>query len=190
MENKLIILIAGKAGVGKTTLANALKTSFEKIAVTCEIFPFAERVKAVAKEQFGWDGEKDERGRKLLINIGMMGREYNPDIWANKVLEKIASKPVEVIIIDDWRFPNEGKVIKEFNFNLFRIRVESLGREILKGTPQYNDPSENSLPSYNLLMDNSVYYDGAVFNYGDLDQVNEYAEKIVKYLVDKKILKI
>ncbi len=72
----LCVLFSGKAGVGKTTSANILYKIMSKNNLEVEIGSFAIGVKSTALHM-GWDGEKDAKGRKLLIDIGMAGREYN-----------------------------------------------------------------------------------------------------------------
>ena len=52
-------------------------------------FAFADDVKRIAYNYYDWDGKKNELGRKLLQDIGTTGRNYNRDIWANKVIDRI-----------------------------------------------------------------------------------------------------
>ena len=40
-------------------------------------FAFADRLKEIAYS-IGWDGKKDDRGRKLLIDLGAAIRAYYP----------------------------------------------------------------------------------------------------------------
>ena len=76
---KTIVLINGVARSGKDTFAEML------VPYLCEdkkgfILPNAFGVKEVASRVYGWDGDKDERGRSLLIDITNIGIN-NEIIW-------------------------------------------------------------------------------------------------------------
>ena len=68
-----IVLFSGKAGTGKTTASNYLLYLAEKNGY---LLHFATMVKDIAKRYFWWDGVKDEKGRRLLQEIGRTGRNY------------------------------------------------------------------------------------------------------------------
>ena len=112
-----VIGLTGKAGCGKTTAAKVLvEKGFQRLS-------FATPVKHVAK-RFGWDGEKDEKGRRLLQLIGTeIGRWYDPDIWVKEMARKILDvedtnkyyMDQTMIVIDDVRFNNEAKLIKDLD---------------------------------------------------------------------------
>jgi hypothetical protein len=101
----MIIAFTGFKESGKTSAAKAIQGVH---------LHFADPVKNIAKICFGWDGNKDDRGRKLLQIIGTdAGRAYNPDIWVNAMKEKIAEAgPGQTIVIDDLRFNNEAELVK------------------------------------------------------------------------------
>ena len=160
VKKTLCVLLSGKAGVGKTTSAKYLKDYLEtKYNLKGRIISIAGGVKQSAKECYGWDGVKDSRGRKLLQSVGRIGREYNEDVWIKKAYEEMTSSeyPYDFIIIDDWRFPNEKNFLlsKEI-LHTITVRIEAPNREILKGTPEYRDTSEVSLPSVMLLEDKGI----------------------------------
>jgi hypothetical protein len=74
--------------------------------------------------------------------------------------------PLDVVLIDDWRFPHEGNVVVDSEkFDVFTVRISAPEREILKDTPQYNDLSETALP---IAIED---YDGMIFNSGDMDEL-------------------
>lgn len=115
---KTIVGLTGAAGSGKSTLAVALacepaiKAAFS--GVYC--MRFAEELKRIAREEMGWDGEKDERGRRLLQVLGTeCGRAYNPNIWIDKLMARIDDITDEgptLILIDDMRFDNEAQAVR------------------------------------------------------------------------------
>ena len=109
-----VIGIAGRAGVGKTTAANAIAASLERQGRTVRILPFAAPLKRIAFS-LGWDGKKDARGRRLLEVLGTdAGREYDPDLWVRlwrDAAEGELSSGV-VVIADDVRFANETDAVR------------------------------------------------------------------------------
>lgn len=175
----VMIIISGRAGVGKTTMAQFMVEHLKSNNNSAAIFSFAAGVKSIARFM-GWNGDKDERGRKLLQEIGVVGRRYNKDIWAKLMVDSIFSMGIipDYIIVDDWRFQNEFKYLKKGDlFYIFKIRVEAPDREILKGTPLYNDISERSLPE----GVNSLY-DFVVFNNGSLEALKQRSIDILKQI--------
>jgi len=67
-----------------------------------DIMPIASSLKEVATNSFNWDGKKDARGRKLLQDIGDVGRCYNPDIWLDAW--RLEAWGYDCAIVDDLRF--------------------------------------------------------------------------------------
>jgi len=111
--------IAGRARSGKTTLANLVKSRLEARGATVVILPFAAPVKDIAY-RMGWDGEKDEKGRRLLQLIGTeCGRECSGDyVWVSAWSRALSAKTEywredTVVIADDVRFPNEVDIIRK-----------------------------------------------------------------------------
>lgn len=103
-----VIGFGGLAGAGKTTAAAMAENLIAR--GLARRHSFAARVKQIAKADFGWDGKKDDRGRRLLQVIGTeAGREYNPDLWIRYVAYQGRDYTVDnIIIVDDCRFPNEA----------------------------------------------------------------------------------
>ena len=77
-----VILISGKAGHGKDTLAGYMKNFMEKRGKRVLIIHYGDLLKYICKSLFGWDGQKDEKGRTLLQYVGspMRSRE-----WPNSI---------------------------------------------------------------------------------------------------------
>ena len=150
-----ILLIGGKAGSGKDTVAKIIKENFPKV----RLLAFATRIKDIAYS-IGWSGEKDEKGRRLLQHIGAVGREYNKNTWVNDVVYKLKSpmlnKNTNIFVITDFRFPNEYQVLKEnFPNSIYTICVT--GRQANLGDENSKDISENSLNDFvfDFVIDNS-----------------------------------
>jgi hypothetical protein len=107
--------LIGLAGSGKDTAAKAL------ISLGYMRYAFADRVKNLAW-RFGWDGNKDERGRALLQNIGMAGRQYDPATWIKYVELMIEHETdLELIVFTDVRFQNEADYVRSIGGIIVRI---------------------------------------------------------------------
>ena len=163
MYNKtLLILLSGKAGVGKTYSARILCDYFRELGLNVTVANFAFGIKKIAKEFMGWDGQKDERGRKLLQTLGTeVGRAYNINCWVEYLfgyLEHSANFPYDVIIIDDWRFPSEYEYfVDNLMYNTMRVKIIGKKQEAMPENLKTH-ASEISLP------EDSKYYDFTLYN--------------------------
>lgn len=154
------ILISGKSQVGKDTLADFFISHIrenEDYDIEPEKIGFANNIKRVAKENFGWDGKKDEKGVNLLIDIGEIGRKYNQNIWVNNLLEKCFTsncKKQFLYIIKDWRFFNEyQRIYEKFPLSLiYKIRINGSSKNKNIFINQ-NASTENELDNQSYLMD-------------------------------------
>jgi hypothetical protein len=156
MNHTLVYLLSGKAGVGKSFAANLIMRYYNNAGnYNCTISPFANGVKQTARFM-GWNGKKDTAGRDLLQKIGQIGRAYNEDVWVDKTMNELFNNPnypFDVVIVDDWRFPNEFNHIKNLPlYKIVALRISAADREILIDNPQqYNEISETSLDSFELF---------------------------------------
>lgn len=187
LGKSLCILISGRAGTGKDLVSHLLITELEIKFERVLKYSFATPIKEFANASFGWDMQKDDKGRRLLQGLGKLGREYDQDIWARKLFLKVRRDspdfPPDVVVIPDWRFPNELDYAQKMNeYKTVTIRIEAPSRERLKGTEAYNDVSETSLPSgvngwYNYI----IYNDDLT-----LEQLNSCVKEIVKSILEKE----
>lgn len=69
---KEILIINGSGGVGKDTFVEFC----EKYSNVKNISS-VDKVKEAARVLTGWDGTKDEKSRKLLVDLKQLGIEYN-----------------------------------------------------------------------------------------------------------------
>lgn len=172
-----LVLISGKAESGKDTVAKIIENKVNnKFAI---ITPhIADKVKSIAKEDFGWDGIKDEKGRALLQLIGDGGRQYNPNIWINHFLEFLNNlkESNTLVLIPDVRYKNE--VIKlvewgnEKEIQVFRVRVErpNYTNKLTEG--QRKNSSETDL-------DNCGFWDFKVINDSTLENLDKTVDKML-----------
>ena len=127
MREAKVILISGKAGSGKDTVAEKLKEIKERdFGAKCVVVHYADYLKLIAKLYFGWDGKKDEKGRELLQWLGTdVARKENPDIWLNVIHQFVYTfkNHFDYVIIPDTRFPNEITGWEKFGFEYYSVVV-------------------------------------------------------------------
>lgn len=172
-----LVLISGKAESGKDTIAKIIENKVNnKFAV---ITPhIADKVKSVAKEDFGWDGIKNERGRALLQLIGDGGRQYNPNIWINHFLEFLNNfkESDTLVLIPDVRYKNEViKLVEWGNENkiqVFKVRVERPNYTNKLTEEQRKNSSETDL-------DNCGFWDFKVINDSTLENLDKTIDKML-----------
>jgi len=69
---KRVVIINGVGGSGKDTFAE-LCAKYTKVINISSV----DKVKEAAKSLVGWRGEKDEKSRKLLVDLKKLSIEYN-----------------------------------------------------------------------------------------------------------------
>lgn len=152
-------------GCGKDVVKDFLVKTYP--AVT-KGWAFANYLKEVAKT-LGWNGEKDKRGRELLIDLGLTVRKHDINFWVNKVVMGIRESNKDFHVISDLRFLNEYEVLRRaFGDNLTVIGVERPG----VGEEWKNDPSQ---VEYSLIPKNHV-----ITNDGNLIDYLEKIDKIAR----------
>jgi len=179
------IIISGKAGSGKDTLASFMKEELEKHNKRVLVIHYGDAVKWVLKEFFNWDGKKDAVGRTMLQHIGTdVVRAQYPNFWTGIVVGLIkAFEPYndfDVALVPDARFPNEVDIALETLNNCVAVRINRSNED---GTEWINPnltevqrkhPSETSLDCY--------AFDYVVHNEEGLDTLRESAITILKDL--------
>ena len=142
------ILLSGKARHGKDTSAEIVKENLEDRGYKVLITHYADLLKFICKNFFGWNGEKDEAGRTLLQQVGTNCiREQNPDYWVDFIANLIKMFPnsYDYIIVPDTRFPNEITRIRDAGFLATHVRVIRPDFENQLTEEQKNHPSETAL---------------------------------------------
>lgn len=150
-ELPYIVTISGKAESGKDTLANMMISHCEDAGYKACIVHYADLLKYLAKQYFGWNGVKDEQGRQLLQHLGTdVVRANNKSFWVEMAYAIIASVLCEfdVVFIPDARFPNEIDFWKKRNGLLASVKVERPGYSNHLTEEQQRHPSETALENY------------------------------------------
>jgi|TARA_Y100000310_G_scaffold209854_1_gene210473 dephospho-CoA kinase len=169
-----IIGIAGRAGSGKSEVARMVQDISG--AEVC-VIAFAAALKRVAR-QLGWDGKKDERGRRFLQRLGTDAvRDYEPQAWVRQWRVAVASDCEEwgtdIIIADDVRFENEAAEIHRMGGVLVRVVKPDINADKMS-----DHVSEQPIPR--------SYIDYTIQNDGNLEQLRGQVEILLRELAKRE----
>ena len=142
------ILCSGVARSGKDVSAEIIKDNLKAKGYKVLITHYADLLKFICKNFFGWNGEKDEAGRTLLQQVGTNCiRKQNPDYWVDFVANLIRMLPDkwDFVIIPDVRFPNELSRIADAGFPATHVRIIRPDFDNQLTEEQKNHPSETAL---------------------------------------------
>ena len=160
MKALKVILVSGKAQSGKDTTAKELQKKLMRDNHSVLVTHYADLLKFICTNYFGWNGVKDEEGRQMLQHVGTdIIRKQNPTLWVDFVamMLKYFHDNWEYVIIPDCRFPNEITTLIKNGFDIIHLRVTRQGFESSLTEEQRNHPSEIALddiaPDY--YVDNS-----------------------------------
>lgn len=150
----MIVGLTGRAGVGKSTHALALINYAEHhMGIQGGIYPFAGPLKRIAMSM-GWNGKKDEKGRRLLQILGTeCGREcIGEDVWVNLWRDQVRGCPMGwVAVADDVRFDNEVEAIHALGGLVVQLRGDGYAM-----TPEAEQHVSERVPeAYNVTWERS-----------------------------------
>ena len=141
------VAITGKMCSGKSTLSNYLvkNKNFTRLG-------YGDFVKKYAKEIF----DMKVKDRKLLQDLGQKLKEIDPNVWVKlleKKLDSLEKKGIDKIVVDDVRFPQEIKSLRQKGFIILKLNIneELQKKRIIRTYPdnyklhlmRLNDISEN-----------------------------------------------
>jgi len=159
---KQVIIINGTGGSGKDTFADFC-SEFAKVKNISSV----DKVKEAAKALVGWNGEKDEKTRKLLVDLKQLSIEYNdyPTVYAKKQYEEFKNSDLEYLFIHIREIEEIEKVKKLLNAKTMLVR----------------NPRVALITSNN--SDANVYkyeYDYIIENDGTLEDLRQKAKEFVQ----------
>jgi hypothetical protein len=162
-----VICISAKARHGKDTAAEIMKEYLEMQGKKVLITHFADLLKYLCKSLFGWDGNKDEKGRTLLQYIGtdVVGKK-NSAYWAEFIAGVLYMFEGEwdYVLIPDCRYPVEIATM-ERTFDTTIVRVERPNFDNGLTEAQKNHPSEVDMDNYP--------FDYKILNNGTLEELRQ-----------------
>lgn len=182
LPKSLIVAFVGKAGSGKTTAAKILASTLAEAGIDTWIISFSAPIKEVAA-RFGWAYDKDERGRKLLTDIGSAARAFDPESvikiadreYRKALAEFIGHDRPLVIIIDDLRMVEEAAWVRKNGGIVVRVfRPPALMPDIGDGK---NDVTETSV--------DRVKEDRVLFNGKPVEELGNEVGTVLKLVCGK-----
>ena len=176
-----IILIAGKARSGKDTTATIIQQKLENLNKKVLRIAYADYLKYICKNYFGWDGNKGEQGRYILQNVGTNRVRENlkqPNYWVDRVCDiiKFTEGMYDYILITDCRFPNEIEIPKSLFKKVSSLKIIRQNFKSSLTKEQLNHPSEIALDKYE--FDYIIHNDGGILQLEY--KVNQLLNKIMK----------
>lgn len=197
---KQLIILSGKAGSGKDTVADILVNLFHNKKI--KRIALADRVKIISREfihlftgtylpleyfydQIEKEKERPELGflwinnkkyiftiRLALISIGtdILRNYYDDKIWLNYIKDNVLNQDYDILIITDGRMPNEIEYLRNINNHKTTIIKIIRNHENSKLDVVKNHASEKDI--------NNLYSDIIIENNGTLKNLENMIKKI------------
>lgn len=158
---KQVIIINGTGGSGKDTFVQFC-SEFTKITNISSV----DKVKEAAKILVGWDGQKDEKSRKLLVDLKQLSIEYNdyPTKYIKEQYEKFKLDDSEYLFLHIREIEEIEKNKKLFNAKTLLVRNPRV--ELIT-----SNNSDGNVYNYN--------YDFVIENDGTLEDLRQKARAFV-----------
>jgi dephospho-CoA kinase len=172
-----VVIINGAAMNGKTNFSRFFKKHYE---YKCVNWSTIDKIKKIAKRNFGWDGKKTNEGRKFLSEIKRIWGDYNNGPFTDMV-KKIANHSSSLnkkdrenfIYFVDVREPYEiQKFVNEYGDNCITVLLKRDDREV----PD-NDADRNVA---------NFDYDYTIENNGVKKDLEKSAIKFIEEIKNKK----
>lgn len=183
-----LVLISGKAGSGKDTVGNMLYNQLLQLGYNSKILHFADDVKKIAIKEYSWNEKKDDKGRKLLQDIGDAGRNYDPYIWVNKVYSQLNNPENmdSIVIVPDTRYINEIDYVNIYNLNS-EIPIEAITVRV-RGNhgKSLNEIKSKSLQNHSSETELDIYkFQCSINNYSTIENLRDSVTELTKYITSK-----
>lgn len=173
-----VILISGKAQSGKDTAASLMRKKLESDNHRVLIAHYADLLKFICRNYFGWDGIKDEKGRRVLQYVGTdVIRKDNPSLWVDFAAQmlKYSNGNWDYVIIPDCRFPNELSGMIQHGFDTVYLRIVRDNFDSPLTEEQQKHSSETALDDYKP--------DYCIHNNGTLEDLEKMINKWIKEIL-------
>jgi hypothetical protein len=169
------IAISGKANSGKNTVGDLFKYHLLVRETAARVYAFADPIKEIVMTMFPGAERNSLFGasklrsniipgttityRQSLLDIGKLGRSYDPEIWVKKFEQDFyKNTQFDLYMVTDLRFPEEFKRVSEMGF--VKVRIKRDDHLVIK------DVSETSQDS---ITDSA--FDFVIDNNGTLDDL-------------------
>ena len=164
--NKKIIIINGSGGVGKDTFVEFCQ-EFANVKNISSV----DKVKEAAKILVGWNGDKDDKSRKLLVDLKQLSIDYNdyPMIYIKEEADKFLENEEQEMMFVHIREISEIEKVKEL-LNAKTLLITSTRVEKI-----LTNNSDANVDKYD--------YDYYISNDGTLEELREKANDFSKKCV-------
>ena len=161
---KNIVVINGSGGVGKDTFVSFCSEFVKVLNISA-----VDKVKEAANVLVGWNGEKDEISRKLLVDLKKLSVEYNdaPTKYIKSMADTFQDSDEELMFVHIREAEEIEKTKKLLNTKTLLItnpRVQAITSNDADGKV------------------NEYKYDYYISNDGTLEDLKEKAKKFVEEL--------
>lgn len=177
-----VCCISAKARHGKDTAAAMMAEYLENKGHKVLITHFADLLKYICKQFFGWNGDKDEKGRTLLQYVGtdVVGAK-RPSYWADFLVDvlELFENEWDYVILPDCRYPLEFTCMRA-KFDTVILRVERPNFDNGLTEEQKNHASETKMDDYK--------FDEVIYNDSNLAELrNKVINFTDKYLLTLEV---
>lgn len=159
LGKKIIIIINGKGSSGKDTICKIVG-KYYNVAVISEISP----IKEIAKLA-GWNGEKDDKSRKMLADLKAIFISYNnlPYHYAMQEIQKFSDSANEILFIHIREKEEILKIINDSPIPVYTLLVKRLDQEFIDRV--YGNDADDGVENF----DYDFYYVGNNINKYELE---------------------
>lgn len=159
---KRVVIINGVGGSGKDTFAELCAKHTKIINISS-----VDKVKEAAKLLVGWNGQKDEKSRKLLVDLKKLSIDYNdyPTTYILEKYEEFKKSDATILFIH----------IREIS-EIIKIKKLLSSETLLIVNPRVPAITSNTSDA-NV---NDYTYDYVIENLGTLEELEEKAREFSK----------
>lgn len=176
----IIFIIAGKCHSGKDTVSKYIEKYTTQHNLRFIKLQFSSYIKNYAKLITNWDGNEDNKPRKLLQELGEdIRNNYNNKFFIDRVTDdiNILSKYTDIIAITDARLPLEINLIKERFSNSYSIKI-------VRDNYNNNLPLEEANHITEIALDNYSNFDYMIHN-NNLSDLEDIVNNMLDNILNK-----
>lgn len=139
---KIVIIINGKAASGKDTICDIIAKYYNAIAIS-EITPIKELAKLA-----GWNGEKDDKSRKMLADLKALFVAYNdlPLKYSMQKITEFVNSKYEILFIHIREKEEILKVVKNSPIKVYTLFVKRLDEGYINRS--YGNVADDGVEDY------------------------------------------
>ena len=171
-DRKTVVVINGKGGVGKDTLYSFVAEKYKTTNISSITL-----IKQIAKI-IGWNGEKDNKSRKLLSDLKNIATEYNdsPNKYLIDEYKKFMGSDNNILFVHIREKEQIENFISSVNCNVVTLLIRRTCGNSLYGN---KSDDEVELYNYDFVYDNNKPLDDAKDDFLNFFDRNILQQQIV-----------